>query len=81
MNVGIAMQSASEQPQRQVEFARRVNRDGNFDLICRTCRVIVATAYWHDDLGKAERDHSCDRQERKRYDFYHNETVQFLPNI
>jgi hypothetical protein len=42
------------------EFARRQNRDGTMDSICRKCYATVRTSCWEADLETAEQMHICD---------------------
>ncbi len=45
---------------RETAFARRENRDGTIDAICRTCFVTVGTSVWEAELARAEKNHACD---------------------
>jgi len=41
------------------KFPHRLNSDGTFDSICRSCFRTIATAYQEADLEKAENAHMC----------------------
>jgi hypothetical protein len=49
---------------RDLNFARRANKDGTVDSICLHCFMTVATEQWEANLDKAERDHVCNGAER-----------------
>lgn len=41
-------------------FARRVNRDGATDSICKYCYDTICTSVWETELERAEHSHVCD---------------------
>lgn len=54
---------------KRVRYARRYNRDGSTDSICRECFMTIATATWEADLERAEEKHDCEPRalgDRKR---------------
>jgi hypothetical protein len=48
-------------------FARRENRDGTIDSICRACFATVRTSVWESELELVEKNHACDPDVLERW--------------
>ena len=47
-------------PLSEISFVRRINANGTTHSICTRCFVTVVTATREADMGRAERNHTCD---------------------
>lgn len=54
-------------PSHEDVFARRVNRDGTTDSICKFCYATICTSTWETELEQAEHHHVCNPADIDRW--------------